>query len=138
MSGKAPFHCKVHVDFVDNAELINFSGWFGAIHTYFCVFQNFSVTWYLKFIISYVYDVFICHRNFEILFSLEFPFTTILCLIETSQLILTCEIEFTLPDFWLAEFSDHIKMICLLFSTMDRRFQKIFAVIPTKKLIFLN
>ena len=49
------------------------------------------------------------HGNSEILFFSEFPFTAISCLTETSQLILACEFAFKLPDFWLAEFSDHIK-----------------------------
>ena len=55
-------------------------------------------------------------------------FRGILCLIETSQLILACKFAFALPDFCLEEFSDHNK-------------NDLFAIFQSKlikKQIFLN
>ena len=108
MSGKAPFHCKGLVDFDDNNGLINFLGWFSAIQTYFC-FSKFECNISSVYNILNLWRFYLCSRNFFILLFSEFPFRGIPCLIETSQLILACELAFALPDFWLAEFSDQIK-----------------------------
>ena len=120
--------CKVLVDFVDSTGLINFLGWFGVIQTYFCVFQNLNVTIPSVYNILSLWHFHLCHENYAVLFFSEFSVRGILCLIETSQLVLACEFAFALPDFWLAEFSDHNK-------------NDLFAIFQSKlikKQIFLN
>ena len=76
------------------------------------------------FLFQVLWRLFLCHRNYVTLFFSEIPLPRTSCLIETIQFILVCEIAFALLDFYWEYFPNRLKLICLLISTMERRFQK--------------
>ena len=93
-----------------------------------------SADWSKLFLLFWVlWRLFLCHGKFVTKFYSEIPFAGISLksylrnLIETIQFILVCEFVFALLEFYWEDFTNGLKLICLLISTVELRFQKFFG-----------